>query len=251
MNEQQKISNRARLLAFPALGGALVGIAVFGRGGSSAQDSTGGTPEASPSASPQAELETSFSIEAGDIYFSVKEITAPADTDLEFTVTNVGAAQHDFVIKGTDFRTPILDGGASETITVNLPAGEYIFYCSIPGHEAAGMQGTLTIVEASAEPESDEPEGGAATAIKVEAGDIFFSEKELSIPADTDVEITVSNVGVAQHDFVVENTEFKTPMLNGGASETITVNLPAGDYTYFCSVPGHRAAGMEGTLTVS
>jgi uncharacterized cupredoxin-like copper-binding protein len=35
----------------------------------------------------------------------------------------------------------------------------------------------------------------------------------------------------------------------GGVS-TVTARLKAGRYTYFCSVPGHRAAGMRGTLTV-
>jgi plastocyanin len=40
-----------------------------------------------------------------------------------------------------------------------------------------------------------------------------------------------------------------TPTFQGG-TKTVTVNLKAGTYTFFCSVPGHRAAGMQGTLTV-
>jgi uncharacterized cupredoxin-like copper-binding protein len=144
MNEKN-ISSRARLLAIPAVGAALLGVSFIGRNGSSAQNATGGTPEASPAASPQAEMETSFTVDAGDIYFSVNEITAPADTDLEITVNNVGVAQHDFVIENTEFRTAILNGGSSETITVNLPAGEYVYFCSIPGHRAAGMVGKLIV----------------------------------------------------------------------------------------------------------
>jgi uncharacterized cupredoxin-like copper-binding protein len=247
MNEQ-KISSRARLLAFPAVGAALLGVTFIGRNGGSAQNAMGGTPEASPVASPQAALETKFKVDAGDIFFSVKELTAPADTDLEITVTNVGVAQHDFMIENTEFGTQILNGGASETLKVNLPAGEYTFYCSIPGHRAAGMEGTLTVVDATVQPDTS---GAGATSVSIDAGDIFFSVKELSIAADTDVEIKVTNVGVAQHDLMIENTEFGTQILNGGASETITVNLPAGEYTYYCSIPGHRPAGMQGTLTVA
>jgi plastocyanin len=36
-----------------------------------------------------------------------------------------------------------------------------------------------------------------------------------------------------------------------GASKTLTLDLKAGVYKFFCTVPGHRAAGMEGTLTVA
>jgi uncharacterized cupredoxin-like copper-binding protein len=40
-----------------------------------------------------------------------------------------------------------------------------------------------------------------------------------------------------------------TPTFQGG-SKTLTVSLKPGTYKFFCSVPGHRQAGMEGTLTV-
>jgi uncharacterized cupredoxin-like copper-binding protein len=40
-----------------------------------------------------------------------------------------------------------------------------------------------------------------------------------------------------------------TPTFEGG-SKTVTVNVKPGTYKFFCSVPGHRQAGMEGTLTV-
>jgi uncharacterized cupredoxin-like copper-binding protein len=35
-----------------------------------------------------------------------------------------------------------------------------------------------------------------------------------------------------------------------GASNTLSLNLKPGTYTFFCSVPGHRQAGMQGTLVV-
>lgn len=111
--------------------------------------------------------------------------------------------------------------------------------------------------EAGATPGSTTPEEGASpaaagdgTAISVSAVDINFEPKELSIPADTDITITVTNEGMLQHDFVIENTDFATELLDGGDSTDLVVNLPAGTYTYFCSVPGHREAGMQGTLTV-
>jgi uncharacterized cupredoxin-like copper-binding protein len=40
-----------------------------------------------------------------------------------------------------------------------------------------------------------------------------------------------------------------TPTFSGG-SKSLALNLKPGTYKFFCSVPGHRQAGMEGTLTV-
>ncbi|MGH2868863.1 MAG: plastocyanin/azurin family copper-binding protein [Solirubrobacteraceae bacterium] len=40
-----------------------------------------------------------------------------------------------------------------------------------------------------------------------------------------------------------------TPTFSGG-TKTLSVKLTPGTYTFFCSVPGHRMAGMQGTLTV-
>jgi uncharacterized cupredoxin-like copper-binding protein len=41
-----------------------------------------------------------------------------------------------------------------------------------------------------------------------------------------------------------------TPTFVGG-SRTLTLTLKPGTYTFYCSVPGHRQGGMEGTLAVS
>lgn len=88
--------------------------------------------------------EASASIDAEDISFSTDQLTLkPGDT---LTFTNNGQLEHDFVVDELDI-LELLQSGESTTITIpdDAEPGEYKFYCSIPGHEASGMFGTLTI----------------------------------------------------------------------------------------------------------
>jgi len=109
----------------------------------------------------------------------------------------------------------------------------------------------------AATPETDEAtpaattgDAAGGTTFDVAMIDLAFDPKTLTFPADTDVTVNGINNGALQHNWVVQDTEFGTKLLNGGESETITVNLPAGEYTYLCTVPGHAEAGMVGKLTV-
>ncbi|HEU0165435.1 MAG TPA: PQQ-binding-like beta-propeller repeat protein, partial [Thermomicrobiales bacterium] len=92
--------------------------------------------------------------------------------------------------------------------------------------------------------------GGAGTAFAVSTVDLAFDPKTLTIPANTDVKITVTNKGVLQHDFTIDELKVQSKLLNGGDTDTVTINAAAGSYQYYCSVPGHKEAGMVGTLTV-
>jgi uncharacterized cupredoxin-like copper-binding protein len=55
------------------------------------------------------------------------------------------------------------------------------------------------------------------------------------------------------HNITVESSSGSvvgsTPTFQGG-SKTLSLSLKAGTYKFYCSVPGHRQAGMEGTITV-
>lgn len=80
-----------------------------------------------------------------DLAFQKTEVTAPAG-EVTLRMPNPSAVPHNIAV---DMPTPtegevVQQGGVSE-ITVNFPAGEYEYYCSVPGHEEAGMKGTLTV----------------------------------------------------------------------------------------------------------
>lgn len=83
-------------------------------------------------------------------------------------------------------------------------------------------------------------------------GQLSYNTKALSAKAGT-VTITMANMSPVEHNVTVaEGSKVlgATPTFKG-SSKTLTVKLKSGKYTFFCSVPGHRQAGMEGTLTVS
>ena len=57
---------------------------------------------------------------------------------------NVGAALHNFSIDELGISVDIAPGATEETV-ITAPAGEYEYYCNVPGHKPAGMLGTLTV----------------------------------------------------------------------------------------------------------
>jgi uncharacterized cupredoxin-like copper-binding protein len=59
-----------------------------------------------------------------------------------FTVVNQGKIAHDFSIDGRT--TPLISPGKSSELAVSLPVGSFFYLCTVPGHAAAGMKGTLT-----------------------------------------------------------------------------------------------------------
>jgi nitrite reductase (NO-forming) len=93
------------------------------------------------------------------------------------------------------------------------------------------------------------PAAGGNT-VTVIAEDIKFDQTEIRIPANTDVEVTLENKGMLEHDWVVDELEVMIGPITGGKTATGTVNAEAGEYEYYCSIPGHKEAGMVGKLIV-
>ena len=96
---------------------------------------------------------------------------------------------------------------------------------------------------------------GGSSNVKLEAnpeGQLAYNTKSLSAKAGT-VSIDFTNSSPLPHNVTIESSSGAkvgaTPTFSGG-SKSLSVNLKPGTYKFFCSVPGHRQAGMEGTLTV-
>jgi uncharacterized cupredoxin-like copper-binding protein len=88
----------------------------------------------------------------------------------------------------------------------------------------------------------------AGTAVKVTATEMKFALSKSSVPKGA-VSFNVTNKGAVDHDFKISGK--KTAMLKAGKSGVVKVTFAkAGKYAFECTVPGHKAAGMKGTLTV-
>lgn len=79
--------------------------------------------------------------------------------------------------------------------------------------------------------------------------DILYAEAPDTVPTG-DLTFVLENQGAIEHNIVIEELGDEL-IVEAAAGEIATgdVSLEAGDYTYYCSVAGHREAGMEGTLT--
>ena len=89
-----------------------------------------------------------------------------------------------------------------------------------------------------------------APVIEVQAKSFSFSPSTITIKAGEDVTIKLSAQD-AYHDFAVDKGVGTVVSANGGATKQggLKITKP-GTYTFYCTVPGHRAAGMEGKLIV-
>jgi plastocyanin len=106
-------------------------------------------PAAEPTPPPAAAAEATTlenPADPSELRFSKGSLEAPAGT-ITLVMENPSALEHNIAVRGDglDERGEVVGQGEESTVTVELEAGEYEFYCSVPGHDEAGMNGTLTV----------------------------------------------------------------------------------------------------------
>lgn len=113
-----------------------------------------------------------------------------------------------------------------------------------------------TTAETTTEETTDAGDGGAggggAVAVSAAAdGTLAFDQTELTAAAGPTT-FEFDNPASLGHDFCLEQdgSEVGCTEVITESSDTLDADLETGEYTFYCSVPGHREGGMEGTLTV-
>jgi plastocyanin len=82
----------------------------------------------------------------GALAFTTTRAIASAGR-IEFLMKNEASIQHDIALKdgGELGKGPVVGKGGTSRFSATVKAGSYEFFCSVPGHEAGGMKGTLTV----------------------------------------------------------------------------------------------------------
>lgn len=120
---------------------------------------------------------------------------------------------------------------------------------------AATATAPATPVPTESTPSTTTTTGGAAagaTTLALQAdptGQLKYVETKLTAKPGK-ITIKLTNASPVPHDVAVDGAPGSSEVVQDGGSSELTVNLPAGTYQYYCTVPGHRQAGMVGTLTV-
>jgi uncharacterized cupredoxin-like copper-binding protein len=245
------------VVAFVFFFGMLTAVEVFGADSKKRGEKVAQTTQPAPSGTTTlAVTESEFKIALASTTLNAGKIT--------FDVKNAGHIAHDLAIKGGE-KTNLIQPGGTAQLTVTLKPGSYHLYCTVPGHEAAGMKIDITVSGASPTPTTTAAQPPTTTAGKTttaaappkpQTTTVAVTESEFKIAlASTSLKagpitFDVKNAGHIAHDLAIKGGK-KTSLIQPGGTAQLTVDLKPGKYHLYCTVPGHEAAGMKLDVTVS
>lgn len=93
-----------------------------------------------------------------------------------------------------------------------------------------------------------QPKGKPVKTVTVVADHFKFAPETIASPAGI-LEVKLKSVDIP-HSFVIEGIPGFMVEASAGETSSGKVSLKSGKYTFYCNVPGHRAAGMQGTIAV-
>jgi uncharacterized cupredoxin-like copper-binding protein len=123
----------------------------------------------------------------------------------------------------------------------------------------AGMLTAVSVFDVEAEAKGGEKEGVPAAPGPPKTVAVTESEFKIALPPQSKLQagnyrFDVKNAGKIGHDLAITGAGVsgtpKTALINAGGTAKLTVDLKPGTYTLYCTVPGHKAAGMVAKLTV-
>lgn len=92
--------------------------------------------------------------------------------------------------------------------------------------------------------------GGMATEHRVVMGDNYFQPNRIEVPAGEEITLRLPNQGALVHNIQLDEFNINEDVDPGGEKIIRFTADRAGTYTFICNIPGHKEAGMVGTLEV-
>ena len=145
-----------------------------------------------------------------------------------------------------------------------LSAGGYQFPTILPAPPAVPVQMTgpmaaaPAVAQAPAQGQAQAQAAPVAPEAKVVATDLKFTPATIQAKVGQPLKVVFENKGVIEHDITFPTLKAKEPasalksVAKPGQTTTLTVTpTAAGTYEYICTIPGHKEAGMKGTINVA
>jgi uncharacterized cupredoxin-like copper-binding protein len=161
-----------------------------------------------------------------------------------FQIKNTGKLAHDLAIVGGP-KSKLIPPGGTGSLQMTLKSGKVELYCSVPGHKQAGMDLKTTVSSGAAT--ASPP---AQTAAKPKPQAVRVTETEFKITLATSslhagpVTFQIKNTGKLAHDLAIVGGP-KSKLIPPGGTATLQATLKPGTVELYCSVPGHKQAGMD------
>jgi uncharacterized cupredoxin-like copper-binding protein len=96
-----------------------------------------------------------------------------------------------------------------------------------------------------------EPAGPPVETVHIQSGNVYFKPTQLTVKPGI-IKIDLKNVESGTHDLVINGLPgFQLEVSGAGSSASGKVDLTKGAHEFYCTIPGHKEAGMKGTITVS
>ncbi|MCP6718172.1 MAG: cupredoxin domain-containing protein [Patescibacteria group bacterium] len=87
-----------------------------------------------------------FTIKGAEYSFSPSSITVQAGDRVKIVFQNIGNIKHNLIIQGLGVSTKLISSNQTDVVEFTAPSsGTYTIFCSLPGHQIAGMMGDLIV----------------------------------------------------------------------------------------------------------
>ena len=124
---------------------------------------------------------------------------------------------------------------------------------SLPAEAPASAAPSMAALAATMPPTDPcdvPPVTPAAVEMTVEAGDLWFRPSEIELSASGTTTLTLVDSGFITHNLTVDELDLLIVASPRASGSVEIIDPPPGTYEFYCSLPGHREAGMYGTLIV-